>query len=49
MAINGMAVTDMDQLNSYSYKLEVGDVVQLQLYRSRSQFILEVKLTEDKG
>ena len=49
MAINGMAVTDMDQLNSYIYKLEVGDVVQLQLYRSRSQFILEVKLTEDKG
>ena len=48
-AINGVAVTNMDQVNAIVYRLEVGDTVQLQLYRSRTQFNLEIQLTEDKG
>ena len=49
LAIDGNPVTGMDQVNAYVYKLEVGDVVQLQLYRSRNQFTLELTLMEDKG
>ena len=48
-AINGVAVTNMDQVNAIVYRLEVGDTVQLQLYRSRTKFNLEIQLTEDKG
>ena len=49
LSIDGMAVTSMEQVNAYIYKLEVGDTVQLQLYRSRKQFTLELTLMEDKG
>ena len=49
LSIDGIAVTDMEQINAYIYKLEVGDTVQLQLYRSRKQFTLELTLMEDKG
>ena len=49
MSINGHPVSTMDDLNSFLYGCEVGDTVEVVIYRSGKQYLVSLTLSEAKG
>ena len=49
ISINGTNVTTMDALNGAVYNLDVGDTVEVVIYRSGKQYRVSLTVTEDKG
>ena len=49
LSVNGANVTTMDALNGAVYNLDVGDTVEVVIYRSGKQYRVSLTVTEDKG
>ena len=49
LSVNGTNVTTMDALNGAVYNLDVGDTVEVVIYRSGKQYRVSLTVTEDKG
>ena len=49
ISVNGTRITGQDELNSILYGMEVGDIVQVIIYRSGRQYSVNLTLTEAKG
>lgn len=49
MQIDGMAITDMDSLNSVLFGHQAGDVISLVIYRNGFQATTQLALAEDRG
>ena len=47
--INGMRITSMDDLNTVLYGCQVGDTVEVIIYRSGRQYLVDLTLSESKG
>ena len=47
--INGMRITSMDDLNTVLYGCQVGDMVEVIIYRSGRQYLVDLTLSESKG
>ena len=48
-AINGMRITSMDDLNTVLYGCQVGDTVEVIIYRAGRQYRVDLTLSESKG
>ena len=48
-AINGIRITSMDDLNTVLYGCQVGDTVEVIIYRSGRQYLVDLTLAESKG
>lgn len=49
LSINDIPVTSMDDLKSTIFSCEVGQTVQVAIYRGGQQYLLELTLEEDRG
>ena len=49
MSVDDTRIYTMDELKSFLYNCEVGQVVETVVYRGGQQYLLELELTEDKG
>jgi len=49
LSIGGTRVTSYDELRSATYAYEVGDTVEVVIYRGGQQYLVELTLTEAKG
>ena len=49
ISLNDTRITTMDDLKSFLYNSEVGQVVNAVVYRGGQQYLLELTLSEDKG
>ena len=49
MSIDGVSLDSLDEFNSVLYSHQVGDSVQVIIYRSGRQYAVTLTLTEDKG
>ena len=47
--INGTRITSMDDLNTVLYGCQVGDTVEVIIYRSGRQYLVDLTLSESKG
>jgi hypothetical protein len=49
MSINDVYITSMDDLNNVLYTCEVGDTVDVIIYRAGKQYLIKLTLSEAKG
>ena len=49
LSINGTAVTTMDELKSVIYQYQVGQTVEVVIFRGGQQYLAELTLSEDRG